>query len=79
MRVEHYQAPMQNGNGTYTKYRLVIGGNQYPFESDIAKQLEKVNWGTAEYASYTFGRIILFEVRDANGQSVYCDPEYNPA
>lgn len=79
MRAEHYEASMPNGSGTYTKYRLVIGGNQFPLESDIAKQLEKVNWGTAEYASYTFGRIILFEVKDANGQSVYRYPGYNPA
>ena len=79
MRAERYEAPMLNSSGTYTKHRLVIGGDQFPLEPDVFRQLENLKRGTAEYAAYTFGRIILFEVKDADGQRVYRYPKYVPA
>jgi uncharacterized protein (DUF58 family) len=76
MAVQSYQT--QSAGNAVTRYRLILADRRIQLDSQSAAALEKVMRGTAIYVPFTFGRNILLEVLDEQGNSIYRRPGYAP-
>lgn len=76
LKVESY--PVRSAGGPITRHRVLLGEHQIHVDPQIAAALESAGSATLTFVPFTYGRNILFEVLDAQGQVLYRRAGYQP-